>query len=77
MPHSPATVTRYDTTSAAKIIECYASRWSIEVCTPDVAAVLIDVLAEGPNGWAGDSVQLWIGRPCVLPPVATYPPVAS
>jgi NAD(P)-dependent dehydrogenase (short-subunit alcohol dehydrogenase family) len=37
----------------------------------DVAAVLLDLLAEGPDGRTGDSVQLWVGHPCVLPPLAT------
>lgn len=35
----------------------------------DVAAVLLDLLAEGPGGRTGDSIQLWVGHPCVLPPV--------
>jgi hypothetical protein len=34
----------------------------------DVAAVLLDLLAEGPEGRTGDSIQLWIGHPCVLSP---------
>ena len=34
-----------------------------------VAAVLVDLVAEGPNGRTGDSVELWAGHPCVLPPV--------
>jgi len=34
-----------------------------------VAAVLVDLLAEGPEGRSGDSVQLWPGHPCELPPV--------
>lgn len=37
----------------------------------DVAAVLVDLLAEGPHGRTGDSVQLWVGHPCVLPPAST------
>jgi len=37
----------------------------------NVAAVLLDLLAEGPQGRTGDSVQLWIGHPCVLPPAAS------
>ena len=35
----------------------------------DVAAVLVELLAEGPGGRSGDSVQLWPGHPCELPPV--------
>ncbi len=38
----------------------------------EVAAVLLDLLAEGPQGRSGDSIQLWVGHPCVLPPVASY-----
>jgi NAD(P)-dependent dehydrogenase (short-subunit alcohol dehydrogenase family) len=34
-----------------------------------VAAVLVDLLAEGPGGRTGDSIELWVGHPCVLPPV--------
>ena len=34
-----------------------------------VAAVLVELLAEGPSGRTGDSVELWAGHPCVLPPV--------
>ena len=34
-----------------------------------VAAVLVELLAEGPDGRSGDSVQLWPGHPCELPPV--------
>jgi NAD(P)-dependent dehydrogenase (short-subunit alcohol dehydrogenase family) len=38
---------------------------------PDqVAAVLIELLAEGPRGRSGDSVQLWPGHPCELPALA-------
>ncbi len=34
-----------------------------------VAAVLVDLIAEGPRGRTGDSVELWAGHPCALPPV--------
>ena len=34
-----------------------------------VAAVLVELVAEGPAGRTGDSVGLWPGHPCVLPPV--------
>jgi len=34
-----------------------------------VAAVLVDLIAEGPAGRSGDSIQLWPGHPCRLPPV--------
>jgi NAD(P)-dependent dehydrogenase (short-subunit alcohol dehydrogenase family) len=34
-----------------------------------VAAVLVELLAEGPSGRTGDSIELWVGHPCVLPPV--------
>ena len=35
----------------------------------DVAAVLVDLLAEGPDGRTGDDVQVWAGHGTVLPPV--------
>ena len=34
-----------------------------------IAAVLVELIAEGPGGRTGDSVELWAGHPCVLPPV--------
>jgi 3-oxoacyl-[acyl-carrier protein] reductase len=35
---------------------------------PDrVAAVLVELVAEGPEGRSGDSVALWPGHPCELP----------
>jgi NAD(P)-dependent dehydrogenase (short-subunit alcohol dehydrogenase family) len=34
----------------------------------DVASVLIDLLEEGPDGRTGDSIGLYAGQPCVLPP---------
>ena len=34
-----------------------------------IAAVLVELIAEGPDGRTGDSVELWAGHPCVLPPV--------
>ncbi|WP_322767441.1 SDR family oxidoreductase [Frankia sp. Cr1] len=43
----------------------------------DVAAVLLDLLAEGPQGRTGDSIQLWVGHPCILPPVAALPAVVA
>ena len=37
--------------------------------TPEaVAGVLVDLLAEGPGGRNGDSVEVWVGHPCALPP---------
>jgi NAD(P)-dependent dehydrogenase (short-subunit alcohol dehydrogenase family) len=33
-----------------------------------VAAVLLDLVKEGPSGRTGDCVQLWAGHPTVLPP---------
>jgi 3-oxoacyl-[acyl-carrier protein] reductase len=35
-----------------------------------VAQVLVDLIAEGPAGRSGDSVQLWPDHPCVLPAVS-------
>ena len=34
----------------------------------DVAAVILDLMAEGPDGRSGDSIGLWRGHPTVLPP---------
>jgi NAD(P)-dependent dehydrogenase (short-subunit alcohol dehydrogenase family) len=42
-----------------------------------IAAVLLDLLAEGSDGRTGDSIQLWVGHPCALPPVATHPAVVT
>jgi len=33
-----------------------------------VAAVLLDLLAEGPGGRTSDCIQLWVGHPCALEP---------
>jgi NAD(P)-dependent dehydrogenase (short-subunit alcohol dehydrogenase family) len=35
-----------------------------------VAEVLVELIAEGPDGRTGDSVQLWPDHPCVLPPAS-------
>lgn len=35
-----------------------------------VADVLVELIAEGPGGRSGDSVQLWSDHPCALPPVS-------
>lgn len=35
-----------------------------------VAAVLVELILEGPSGRTGDSVELWAGHPCVLPSVS-------
>ncbi len=35
----------------------------------DVAGVLVELIAEGPGGRTGDSVEVWAGHPCVLAPV--------
>ena len=35
-----------------------------------VAAVLVELILEGPSGRTGDSVELWAGHPCVLPAVS-------
>ena len=35
-----------------------------------VARVMVELIAEGPEGRNGDSVQLWMGHPTVLPPVS-------
>lgn len=36
---------------------------------PDVAAVVVDLVAEGPEGRTGDDVQVWAGHRVELPPV--------
>ena len=33
-----------------------------------IARVLVDLLAEGPEGRTGNSIGLYAGHPCVLPP---------
>ena len=47
----------------------------------DVADVLVALVAEGPTGRTGDSVQLWMGHPMALPPVSLIgrlaPPVVA
>jgi NAD(P)-dependent dehydrogenase (short-subunit alcohol dehydrogenase family) len=35
-----------------------------------VAEILVELIAEGPDGRSGDSIQLWPDHPCVLPPVS-------
>jgi 3-oxoacyl-[acyl-carrier protein] reductase len=35
-----------------------------------VAAVVVELIAEGPEGRTGDHVQLWRDHPCRLPPVS-------
>jgi 3-oxoacyl-[acyl-carrier protein] reductase len=35
-----------------------------------VAAVVVELIAEGPGGRTGDHVQLWRDHPCRLPPVS-------
>jgi NAD(P)-dependent dehydrogenase (short-subunit alcohol dehydrogenase family) len=37
-----------------------------------VAQILVELIAEGPEGRTGDSVQLWTDHPCVLPPPSLY-----
>ena len=34
----------------------------------DVAAVLVDLLVEGPSGRTGTQIGLWVGHPTRLPP---------
>jgi NAD(P)-dependent dehydrogenase (short-subunit alcohol dehydrogenase family) len=34
-----------------------------------VAAVLVELISEGPGGRTGDHVQLWLDHPCRLPPI--------
>jgi 3-oxoacyl-[acyl-carrier protein] reductase len=35
-----------------------------------IAQILVELIAEGPEGRSGDSVQVWPDHPCVLPPVS-------
>ena len=37
-----------------------------------VAEILVELIAEGPDGRTGDSVQLWTDHPCVLPEPSLY-----
>jgi 3-oxoacyl-[acyl-carrier protein] reductase len=42
-----------------------------------VAEILVELLAEGPGGRTGDSVQLWSDHPCVLPRPSLYGRLAA
>jgi 3-oxoacyl-[acyl-carrier protein] reductase len=42
-----------------------------------VAEILVELIAEGPDGRTGDSVQLWADHPCVLPPPSLYGRLAA
>jgi NAD(P)-dependent dehydrogenase (short-subunit alcohol dehydrogenase family) len=35
----------------------------------DVADLIVELIAEGPEGRTGDDVQVWAGHPTVLPPI--------
>lgn len=35
----------------------------------DVANLIVELIAEGPEGRTGDDVQVWAGHPTVLPPI--------
>jgi hypothetical protein len=35
----------------------------------DVAGLIVELIAEGPEGRTGDDVQVWAGHPTALPPV--------
>jgi NAD(P)-dependent dehydrogenase (short-subunit alcohol dehydrogenase family) len=35
----------------------------------DIANLIVELIAEGPEGRTGDDVQVWAGHPTVLPPV--------
>jgi NAD(P)-dependent dehydrogenase (short-subunit alcohol dehydrogenase family) len=35
----------------------------------DVAGLIVELIAEGPDGRTGDDVQVWAGHPTALPPV--------
>ena len=35
----------------------------------DVADLIVELIAEGPDGRTGDDVQVWAGHPTVLPPI--------
>jgi 3-oxoacyl-[acyl-carrier protein] reductase len=43
----------------------YLATW---ITPAQIAQVVMDLLAEGPNGRSADSVGLYAGQPCVLPP---------
>jgi 3-oxoacyl-[acyl-carrier protein] reductase len=42
-----------------------------------VAEILVELIAEGPDGRTGDSVQLWPDHPQVLPPPSLYSRLAG
>jgi NAD(P)-dependent dehydrogenase (short-subunit alcohol dehydrogenase family) len=42
-----------------------------------VAEILVELVAEGPDGRTGDSIQLWSDHPCVLPPPSLYGRLAA
>lgn len=44
---------------------------------PEVAAVLLQLVDEGPNGRTGDDVQVWAGHGAVLPPVGVEGQLAA
>jgi hypothetical protein len=35
----------------------------------DVAGLIVELIAEGPDGRTGDDVQVWAGHPTALPPI--------
>ncbi len=49
----------------------YLATWM----TPEgIAQVVIDLIAEGPDGRTGDNIGLWAGHPTVLPPIGEGQP---
>jgi NAD(P)-dependent dehydrogenase (short-subunit alcohol dehydrogenase family) len=46
--------------------QAYLAFWM----TPEgIADVVLDLIAEGPDGRTGDNIGLWAGHPTVLPPI--------
>jgi hypothetical protein len=35
----------------------------------DVAGLIVELIAESPDGRPGDDVQVWAGHPTILPPI--------
>jgi NAD(P)-dependent dehydrogenase (short-subunit alcohol dehydrogenase family) len=60
-----------DTPMIRRHLEAKGTRPPTNLMRPEqVAAVLVDLLLEGPQGRTGDSVEVWLDHPCVLPPAS-------
>lgn len=60
-----------DTPMIRRHLEAKGAPPPANLMRPDqIAAILVDLLLEGPQGRTGDSVEVWSDHPCVLPPVS-------